>query len=574
MKNSTHDDWQSKSDEGGGMIARCRLCGREIELEGEPSDGQHIRCPHCNGKFSYGGTALVCVVCPHCGAEHEIGKKELYRYRKCEACGKGFVAGAATSLLQEDAQGAGAGSQGERAPAQDERVSAPDGGQRVPIPGLHSRRPASADELSPDLNAQAIMRKLNGEVRESPEAADRSAEITAEAIRKARRDANLRFFVIAAFVLACIVAGLVWHAKHRAAQRDAEAAAGGRQEAVGAEKAGREDSGKAQTAEEEAKRRAAEREERMKREAAEREARRAADEEASRKRAAEEEKRRQELEGMKAERTRFRKVEESFRNAVLLPYRSLRREDRPGVADGVFHFAVPRARGAVEFYEVTSGRDGVRKAEMLSPDGGGEELEYARLGDKVKAFGGVIYNGHAAYAVCPVEGGKGIPIPENGYFSPAQMRMGEMHWLIQSMGMSPDRLTFELRVELPGWRKPVYEKSVAYGDGVPVYEIERALRDAAASGVRAPNAKAKRVTVKFYDGDIIKRQSGVTLVPRTPIRGSMQWRKLSDEAEKQEREAASAAYAATEQHRAAVERKFGQYRSAATMSIGVRETER
>ena len=38
------------------------------------------------------------VRCPHCGTEYDVEKKEMYRYVKCEACGKGFVAGAATSL--------------------------------------------------------------------------------------------------------------------------------------------------------------------------------------------------------------------------------------------------------------------------------------------------------------------------------------------------------------------------------------------------------------------------------------------------------------------------------------------
>lgn len=41
------------------------------------------------------------IKCPHCGTEYEVEKKDMYRYTKCEVCGKGFVIGATTSLLSE-----------------------------------------------------------------------------------------------------------------------------------------------------------------------------------------------------------------------------------------------------------------------------------------------------------------------------------------------------------------------------------------------------------------------------------------------------------------------------------------
>ena len=41
------------------------------------------------------------VKCPHCGTGYDVEKKEMYRYMKCGACGKGFVAGATTSLQKE-----------------------------------------------------------------------------------------------------------------------------------------------------------------------------------------------------------------------------------------------------------------------------------------------------------------------------------------------------------------------------------------------------------------------------------------------------------------------------------------
>lgn len=39
------------------------------------------------------------IKCPHCGTDYEVEQKDMYRYTKCEVCGKGFVIGATTSLL-------------------------------------------------------------------------------------------------------------------------------------------------------------------------------------------------------------------------------------------------------------------------------------------------------------------------------------------------------------------------------------------------------------------------------------------------------------------------------------------
>ena len=39
------------------------------------------------------------IKCPHCGTEYEVEKKDMYRYTKCEVCGKGFVVGSETSML-------------------------------------------------------------------------------------------------------------------------------------------------------------------------------------------------------------------------------------------------------------------------------------------------------------------------------------------------------------------------------------------------------------------------------------------------------------------------------------------
>ena len=39
------------------------------------------------------------IKCPHCGTEYEVEKKDMFRYTKCEVCGKGFVVGSEKSML-------------------------------------------------------------------------------------------------------------------------------------------------------------------------------------------------------------------------------------------------------------------------------------------------------------------------------------------------------------------------------------------------------------------------------------------------------------------------------------------
>lgn len=51
------------------------------------------------------------IKCPHCGAEYEVEKKDMYHYTTCEVCGKGFVIGATTSLLSSDESAAPASRQ-------------------------------------------------------------------------------------------------------------------------------------------------------------------------------------------------------------------------------------------------------------------------------------------------------------------------------------------------------------------------------------------------------------------------------------------------------------------------------
>ena len=47
----------------------------------------------------HGRVTTMDIKCPHCGTEYDVEKQDMYRYTKCEVCGKGFIVGADTSLL-------------------------------------------------------------------------------------------------------------------------------------------------------------------------------------------------------------------------------------------------------------------------------------------------------------------------------------------------------------------------------------------------------------------------------------------------------------------------------------------
>ena len=82
------------------------------------------------------------IKCPHCGAEYEVEKKDMYHYATCEACGKGFVMGAATSLLASDIDASQKTStepsrSGKFAPKRTQSGSSR--GERIAMPGSFAR---------------------------------------------------------------------------------------------------------------------------------------------------------------------------------------------------------------------------------------------------------------------------------------------------------------------------------------------------------------------------------------------------------------------------------------------------
>lgn len=75
------------------MLIVCPKCGERCEIDFEPEVGQHIVCPFCNQKFSYGepqddaGQAgTVMAVCPYCGYGESVGSDCVGQVRVCSQC--------------------------------------------------------------------------------------------------------------------------------------------------------------------------------------------------------------------------------------------------------------------------------------------------------------------------------------------------------------------------------------------------------------------------------------------------------------------------------------------------------
>ena len=102
------------------MKTNCPYCGKTVETDFEVAIGQHVICPWCERKFSFGeprkSPARIEVPkindedeqiqknvrCTHCGAGFEVEKNAIGKLIKCKVCGKSFVAGRKVTRPKKD----------------------------------------------------------------------------------------------------------------------------------------------------------------------------------------------------------------------------------------------------------------------------------------------------------------------------------------------------------------------------------------------------------------------------------------------------------------------------------------
>lgn len=78
------------------MLIVCPKCGERCEIDFEPEVGQHIICPFCNQKFSYGdpqgqSPKMIMAVCPYCGFGEQIEAQYEGHIGECSQCHSEFT---------------------------------------------------------------------------------------------------------------------------------------------------------------------------------------------------------------------------------------------------------------------------------------------------------------------------------------------------------------------------------------------------------------------------------------------------------------------------------------------------
>lgn len=78
------------------MEIQCPMCGETCAIDFIPQVGQHIVCPFCNQKFSYGepqkqSPKNIMAVCPYCGFGESVGEVFVGQVGQCSQCGRDFT---------------------------------------------------------------------------------------------------------------------------------------------------------------------------------------------------------------------------------------------------------------------------------------------------------------------------------------------------------------------------------------------------------------------------------------------------------------------------------------------------
>lgn len=78
------------------MQLECPKCGEHCEIDFESEVGQHVVCPYCDVKFSYGvqqesDATTIMAICPWCGFTEEIDAQYAGHVGECSRCHREFT---------------------------------------------------------------------------------------------------------------------------------------------------------------------------------------------------------------------------------------------------------------------------------------------------------------------------------------------------------------------------------------------------------------------------------------------------------------------------------------------------
>lgn len=552
------------------MEIKCALCGKVIEVAVELSNGQHVRCPFCKGKFSYEAKSSLDMI-PEMASSDVIDPAEMQK--ALETCLN-------DSGMKRLYQSAPKGAQnviklsfystvfpkkinGHKfranlralAPMLDKNDLnflirfEPDeflkryfkgllageismsGMQSIEVPRrkLGVIRKESSGE-SVDLNAEAVKRRLKADEEERKE----NEQQAILARKAALHDSIKRHAIFFSIVGITIIAGFVCLCKWKDARTRKMELAMAEYERKAIEESRALDEERKATLERNEKERL-EREQRREEQAAQRQKR----EQERKAREAAREAERNAKENAIAERAaleeRYLEVVNSFRGVRLTPWSALPNSRRPGAIDGVFYGVIPQDAGEYSIYEIVStATNGTYEVSRMFRDQSAEKVDHKEYEARLGNSGGLILRDGKVYFISAKANRNGWQVPVGG-FVPAKLCMGGVYDMARKLKVSLDGVECEISVSIPGEKESKvvgsFKLTGTVNRAIIVDFVEKWVR----STTKAPTVKSSRKTVVFYNGTVIKKDlKGLTCVPRHPMGYDARWSDLAEEARRQE----------------------------------------
>ena len=448
------------------------------------------------------------VKCPHCGTEYEAGKNQMYRYTKCSVCGKGFVAGATTSLQAGN-------SVAEPPPAPPPQEEAPPPGEEPrQRPKLALRKPPVEESMQDVLMEDKLRMAINVQppvTKSAPGGAVSAAEERVrmyEAMRrKNARTKMLRNFVESAMLLMLLGAlvGLsLWWMSHRNKVKAEEARISAEREA-------------------EMIRIAKERDkidrERREKDRLEREAMLARERE-----------RRQKEQEAKEREERERRNNKELYNLCSM---AIRENQFDLFVDSVTNdmcrtggelcYLLPTPTTPPPLYHVTYETNGIRQVFRIDEKGNKDVVEAGEFDGMLKGVEYIVAkNGMVHFASTRKPPTTGL-LPMAKEADPSETFFGALAPALMELKPTYDELTFDVFFTPRGSTKKIFVENLPFGCAWSQQNIRDAIDKATPRGstgyFSAGSSRIKKFkrTVKVYGGSMIKQGlDGITYVPASP----------------------------------------------------------
>ncbi len=524
------------------MKIKCKKCGEVIVVADDIVPGQHVRCPYCDEKFAYDVEKVGISGEDLRTALAECRKdKELNAYYKNAPLGARlyialvFYGKVFRDALDKDAYVKAFAEIGGELKERDLRYLLQHEDDESMREYLSDRLAASVGRSDDPIRAgDAKGRSRFGIIRPSvPKHADVNPEVErrmaiqerSEKTRVQAEECEWRRKIIGSavngvIICAVLIVGwivyLAWHDRQVQARRE-------RLEAVQAEKE-REEKEKQERDRQEAEERARqdrERAERLEREQKERVERRriAAEDEERRKKIDEENRIREEAEKRQEE---YRDIVVSLSDRELLREVTLPEKMRPGRAVRKFLCMLPVDQDEFVLYEVETDAEGKTVAVALSGEKGREQVDFQELKKRIEKTGCIFCDNEKAYfrprkAKRPNE--FQMPV-DSQVFEPWNAMFGEMLPVIKKFNFRCNVFALDVFMLQKG-EDAVKVTRLEPFDAVALSQFKDIVRQdllerkGAAAMKRPIKIKRPVITVKLYDGDIVKKDArGNTYVPR------------------------------------------------------------